>query len=195
VSRKPDPLTVIVLDDRLAARRGIGLMLLGEAAGMASATQVDAARTVRAHRDPDTPIVLHADLAESDAGLTDAVRRGPRGYVLESSPAARLSEALDVVAHGGSYFDPALHALLTAAVSPSRPAMLTVREHEILGLLAEGLTGQAIAGRLFLSPETVRTHIRNAVTRLGARTRVQAVAMMLESQHTGARPKVRAHAA
>jgi DNA-binding CsgD family transcriptional regulator len=58
-------------------------------------------------------------------------------------------------------------------------AQLSPREHEILALLSEGLTGRAIAGRLFLSPETVRTHVRNATTKLGAKTRVQAVAMLV----------------
>jgi DNA-binding CsgD family transcriptional regulator len=62
---------------------------------------------------------------------------------------------------------------------PPLPAPLSPREREILGLLAEGLTGREIARRLYLSPETVRTHIRNATTRLGAKTRVQAVAIML----------------
>jgi DNA-binding CsgD family transcriptional regulator len=56
---------------------------------------------------------------------------------------------------------------------------LTKREREILGLLAEGLSGAQIAGELVLSPETVRTHVRNAMTKLGASTRSQAVALAL----------------
>ena len=64
-------------------------------------------------------------------------------------------------------------------VDSSHLARLSPREQEILGLLSEGLTGQAIARRLFLSPETVRTHIRNATTKLGAKTRVHAVALMV----------------
>src|SRR6185436_6986948 len=64
----------------------------------------------------------------------------------------------------------------------SRVAQLSPREHEILALLSEGLTGRAIARRLFLSPETVRTHVRNATTKLGARTRVQAVAMLVRER-------------
>ncbi len=71
---------------------------------------------------------------------------------------------------------------------PPRPVRLSPREHEILGLLSEGLTGQAIAGRLFLSPETVRTHIRNATIKLGAKTRVHAVALMLLSRDLGSTP-------
>jgi len=61
----------------------------------------------------------------------------------------------------------------------SRP--LSAREREVLGYLAEGLSGAAIAERLVLSPETVRTHVRNAMEKLGASTRSQAVALALES--------------
>jgi DNA-binding CsgD family transcriptional regulator len=57
---------------------------------------------------------------------------------------------------------------------------LTKREREILGLLAEGLSGAQIAGELVLSPETVRTHVRNAMAKLGASTRSQAVALALK---------------
>ena len=68
----------------------------------------------------------------------------------------------------------------------SRLAQLSPREHEILALLSEGLTGRAIARRLFLSPETVRTHVRNATTKLGAKTRVQAVAMLVRERAVAA---------
>ena len=63
--------------------------------------------------------------------------------------------------------------------SGQRP--LSAREREVLGYLAEGLSGAAIAERLVLSPETVRTHVRNAMEKLGASTRSQAVALALES--------------
>jgi DNA-binding CsgD family transcriptional regulator len=62
---------------------------------------------------------------------------------------------------------------------------LSKREREVLGLLAEGLSGAAIASRLVLSPETVRTHVRNAMDKLGASTRSQAVALALESGQIG----------
>ena len=62
-------------------------------------------------------------------------------------------------------------------------AKLSPREREILLMLADGLTGKAIATRLSLSPETVRTHLRNAMTKLRARTRVQAVAMAVDGRH------------
>lgn len=61
----------------------------------------------------------------------------------------------------------------------------------MLGFLAEGLSGSAIAERLVLSPETVRTHVRNAMEKLGASTRSQAVALALESGAIGNAPDER----
>jgi DNA-binding CsgD family transcriptional regulator len=60
-----------------------------------------------------------------------------------------------------------------------RAGSLTKRERQILGLLAQGLSGADIATQLVLSPETVRTHVRNAMTKLGATTRSQAVVLAL----------------
>jgi DNA-binding CsgD family transcriptional regulator len=66
-----------------------------------------------------------------------------------------------------------------------RRQLLSEREREILGLLAEGLSGSEIAAQLVLSPETVRTHVRNAMTKLGASTRSQAVALALRGDEIG----------
>jgi PAS domain S-box-containing protein len=83
--------------------------------------------------------------------------------------------------------DPALAQAVRSAISdggirPRRTRTLSPREREILALLARGLTGEQIAERLVLSPETVRTHIRNAREKLGASTRVEAVTMALLSR-------------
>ena len=64
--------------------------------------------------------------------------------------------------------------------SPGAP--LSTREREILGLLAGGVSGAQIAESLVLSPETVRTHIRNAMAKLGATSRAQAVALAVKRQ-------------
>jgi DNA-binding CsgD family transcriptional regulator len=69
-------------------------------------------------------------------------------------------------------------------------APLTRREREILGLLAEGMSGAQIADKLVLSPETVRTHVRNAMAKLGASTRSQAVALALQRQEIAGEPPV-----
>ena len=68
----------------------------------------------------------------------------------------------------------------TSDAGRGRQASLTTREREILGLLATGLSGADIAARLVLSPETVRTHVRNAMAKLGASTRSQAVALAIQ---------------
>ena len=60
---------------------------------------------------------------------------------------------------------------------------LTVREREVLRLLADGLSNEEIGKRLFISAETVRTHLRKAMDKLGAETRTQAVAVALRDQH------------
>jgi DNA-binding CsgD family transcriptional regulator len=80
------------------------------------------------------------------------------------------------------------------SATPLRPSApggrpLSAREQEILSYLADGLSGAAIAQRLVLSPETVRTHVRNAMEKLGASTRSQAVALALESGVIGDPPR------
>jgi PAS domain S-box-containing protein len=80
--------------------------------------------------------------------------------------------------------DPDLASAVRAVVDGRRidgrkPRTLSPREREVLGMLARGLTGEQIAERLVLSPETIRTHIRNAREKLGANTRVEAVTMAL----------------
>lgn len=201
-----DELEVIVIDDHLAMRRGIELLLREAGFRIAGvAGTLDEARAVLSRRrfdvalldvklgeqssvglvedllreDPAVPIVLYTGFTGSDALLHEAVRAGARGFVLKTSPAPRLTDALRAVADGGTYVDPELAGQLTVDGEMQRLSALSSREREVLELLADGLNGQMIAERLFLSPETVRTHVRNATTKLGARTRVQAVAMVV----------------
>ena len=110
--------------------------------------------------------------------LSDALAAGARGYVMKGSPPEDLLRAIRTVAEGKAFVDPSLSpALLMSQVGPDAP--LSEREREILQLLAEGLTGEEVADRLFLSSETVKTHIRNAMAKLEANTRVHAVAIAL----------------
>ena len=81
----------------------------------------------------------------------------------------------DLVKRAEQY--PSASAALSAA---ERPAILTPRERQVFQLLARGLNGREIAEQLMLSPETVRTHVQNGVERLGAKTRVQAVAVAID---------------
>src|SRR3954465_14468712 len=88
--------------------------------------------------------------------------------------------AVDVV---GMADTPEPGRYLTVYVSrPRAGGRLSPREREVTGLLARGLSGEQIAERLFLSPETVRTHIRNAMERMHAHTRAQLVALALDNE-------------
>src|SRR3954453_21019348 len=69
-----------------------------------------------------------------------------------------------------------------ASAARRKSGSLTAREREVLGMLARGQSGAEIAERLVLSPETVRTHVRNAMAKLGASTRSQAVALALQQR-------------
>jgi DNA-binding NarL/FixJ family response regulator len=82
-------------------------------------------------------------------------------------------DGVEAVADGGFFMDSRAKDAI-AAVNGNGP-VLTGREREILQLTAEGLNLEGIAERLVLSPETVRTHMRNARRKLGARTRTEAV--------------------
>jgi DNA-binding NarL/FixJ family response regulator len=204
-----EELEVIVVDDHLAMRRGIELLLREAGFRVAGvAGTLDEARAVLSRRrfdvalidvqlgedssvglveellreDPSAPIVFYTGYTRSDSALHDAVRAGARGFVLKSSPPPRLTDALRAVAAGGTYVDPELAGQLAEGAELQRLGSLSARELEVLELLADGLNGQMIAERLFLSPETVRTHVRNATSKLGARTRVQAVALVVRGR-------------
>lgn len=112
--------------------------------------------------------------------LRDALDSGARGLALKAGAHQELAEAVRTIAAGGTYIDPRLSAQLAAASAPSGEAGgPSAREREILQLLAVGLTGEEVAERLVLSPTTVQTHVRNAMRKLGARTRVEAITLSL----------------
>jgi DNA-binding NarL/FixJ family response regulator len=115
----------------------------------------------------------------SDPNLLEAAyRAGARGLVAKPAGLPVLVDALREVWRGGRYFDSSFRQ--GNGDGSEGVKALSSRESEILGLLAEGLTGEQIAKRLVLSPETVRTHVRNAMEKLDAPTRTAAVVKALE---------------
>jgi DNA-binding NarL/FixJ family response regulator len=125
-----------------------------------------------------TKFVIYTGLSDPDL-LGAAFRSGARGLVAKPAGLPVLVDALREVWRGGRYFDPRF-----AKPSNGNGAAnaLSEREAEILAMLAGGLTGEEIAQRLVLSPETVRTHVRNAMGKLDARTRTEAVVKALERE-------------
>ncbi|MEA2398986.1 MAG: hypothetical protein QOK25_2542 [Thermoleophilaceae bacterium] len=106
--------------------------------------------------------------------LDEALSCGARGLVLKSADPSELRQAIREVGRGERHIAPAVGRLV-ARQRPNLGSALSKREREVLQLLAHGMTGEQASKHLALSPETVRTHVRNAMRRLGARTRVRAV--------------------
>ena len=110
--------------------------------------------------------------------LEEALSSGARGFTLKTSDAETTLRAVRAVAAGGTFVDPQVRMRLAEHVAgPER--VLTVREREVLGLLAEGRSVEDIAAELVLSTETIRTHVRNAMGKLGTRTRAHAIVVAL----------------
>lgn len=128
--------------------------------------------------DRDLRIVLYTGTVD-EAQLLDGMDAGAAGFALKTGDPEELQQAIVTVAEGGDYLDPRLTSLISRG-SEGRTQSLSPREREVLELLCEGLSGEEAAKRLLLSSETVRTHVRNAMSKLGAATRVHAVALALQ---------------
>jgi DNA-binding NarL/FixJ family response regulator len=138
--------------------------------------------TRRAQRStPDTSILLYTGYGDR-ALLTEALDAGVRGFVLKEAPMDDLLRAVQSVASGGTYVDPVLAGTLAASSIGNKLPELTQRERDVLRLLADGLANEEIGKRLYISAETVRTHVRKAMDKLDADTRTQAVARALRDR-------------
>jgi DNA-binding NarL/FixJ family response regulator len=145
---------------------------------------IEATRRITAGAaDGDRPRILMLTTFDLDEHVYDALGAGASGFLLKAVTADRLFDAVRVVAAGEALLAPAVtRRLITefarapAPVVP-RPAALTPRETEVLRLVAEGLSNLEIATRLVVSEETVKTHVRRVLAKLGLRDRTQAVVM------------------
>jgi DNA-binding NarL/FixJ family response regulator len=153
---------------------------------------VAAARRLTAEH-PGVAIVVLTTYAD-DSTVLDALRAGARSYLTKDADRRDIARALHAAAGGLTVFDPKVHATLLAAAAHgvpgagSRPQAagpelqaagppdgLTLRETEILGLIAHGLTNPEIAARLFLSNHTIKTHISRIFAKTGSRDRAAAI--------------------
>ena len=139
---------------------------------------------------PGVAVVILTTYAD-DESVLDALRAGARSYLTKDADRADIASALRAAAGGLSVLDARVQASLLAAATSAPPAAparapgrsspaplpdgLTQREAEILTLIAQGLTNPEIAGRLFLSNHTVKTHISRIFAKTGSRDRVAAI--------------------
>jgi DNA-binding NarL/FixJ family response regulator len=128
-----------------------------------------------------TAVILYTGYSDRTL-LVEALDAGVRGFVLKEAPLADLARAIEIVAKGGVYVDPVLAGVLASGEATEQLSMLTQREREVLRLLADGMRNEEIGRRLHIAAETARAHIRNAMRKLDADTRTEAVATALRQQ-------------
>ncbi len=206
---------VVLADDQDLVREGLRVML--EARGIrvvAEATDgLEAVAAVSEHR-PDvvlmdirmptmdgiaaTAAIVSADALarvlilttyDLDEYVYRALQAGAGGFLLKTTKADRLAEAVRVVAAGEALLDPALTKRLieqhlsrppTAASKERGLDRLTDREREVLVLVARGLSNDEVRATLVLSEATVKSHVNRILAKLGLRTRVQLVVLAYE---------------
>lgn len=161
---RPD---VILLDIRLPDMSGL-----------------DVCRKIR-ERFPTVHAVM-LTVYEDEHYVFEALRAGARGYLLKKVTDDELTRVLKSVCAGEIIVDPSLAgqmALRSANGVPgsSGQVRLTAREREVLAAMADGLSNAAIAGHLHISEETVKTHVKSLLRKLGALDRTQAVSLALRS--------------
>jgi DNA-binding NarL/FixJ family response regulator len=127
-------------------------------------------------RVPDTAVLVFTAYSERSL-LARGLESGARGYILKEAPHETLLRAIEKVAAGETFIDPSL--MPTFVSGRDGGEILTQREREILQLLADGLSNAEVARRLYISQETVKSHVRHILAKLEADTRTQAVAIAL----------------
>jgi DNA-binding NarL/FixJ family response regulator len=149
---------------------------------------VEATRLINAAH-PGTRVVVLTTYADDDS-IFAALEAGAMGYLTKDAGAREIVQAIRTVHAGDALLDPAVQARVLRQLrgadgagdggvaprsAPALPDGLTAREAEVLGLIAQGLNNQEIAQRLVVSEATVKTHINNLFSKIGARDRAQAV--------------------
>jgi DNA-binding NarL/FixJ family response regulator len=135
------------------------------------------------------PVLILTTFNE-DRAVYEALRAGASGFLLKNAAPRALADAVRAVAAGRAWLDPAVARLLldefAGRPDPSLPApaelrSLTIRETEVLVLIAHGLSNAAIAAHLVLSEATVKTHVGRILMKLGLHDRAQAVTVAYKS--------------
>ncbi len=194
---------VLLADDHSVVREGLRMFLgrdpelavVGEAADGVEAVQLarqlqpdvvlmdllmpvmDGVAATAAIRDelPATEVIALTSVLESDS-VVNAVKAGAIGYLLKDTQAAELRRAIKAAAAGQIQLSPqAVTYLVHEMRVPDMPETLTERETEVLRLLARGQSNKEIARNLQVAEDTVKTHVRHILVKLGVQSRTQAV--------------------
>lgn len=204
------PIRVMLVDDHTMVRRGLAtflkvfddLQLVGEAENGEAAIQIcaevlpdvilmdmalpvmDGATATRAIRQkfPQVQIIVLTSFKEGEL-IRNALEAGAIGYLLKDVSADDLVRAIRAAHFGRSTLSPeAAQALVETTNQPPAPGLnLTEREREVLTLMIEGLNNTQIAGRLSVSPSTIKSHVSNILAKLGVASRTEAVTLALRN--------------
>lgn len=204
------PIRVMLVDDHTMVRRGLAtflkvfddLQLAGEAESGEEAIQLcaevrpdvilmdmvmpemDGAATTRAIRQqfPQVQIIALSSFKEGKL-IKNALEAGAIGYLLKDVSADDLARAIRSAHAGRATLSPeAAQSLVETANLPPTPGLdLTEREREVLTLMIEGLNNVQIAGRLTVSPSTIKSHVSNILSKLGVASRTEAVTLALRT--------------
>ena len=199
---------VLIVDDHSVVRQGLQMFLaldpelevVGEAANGAEALhlahqlkpdvvlmdllmpEIDGVAATEAIRRelPDTEVIALTSVLE-DKAIFDAIRVGAIGYLLKDTEGGKLCEAIKAAAAGQVQLSPQVAARLIREVrAPESTETLTERETEVLRALARGLSNKEIAGALFITEKTVKTHVSNILSKLNLPSRTRAALYALK---------------
>ncbi|MCS4275177.1 DNA-binding NarL/FixJ family response regulator [Mycetocola sp. BIGb0189] len=147
--------------------------------------------TTPSHGDPYTPLVMVLTTFDIDEYVHDALRAGASGFLLKDATPEDLVQAVRIVASGDALIAPRVMKRLIESFTagpgpaPARRAVelngLTDREREVLVLVGTGLSNTEIASALFISEQTVKTHVSKIFSKLHLRDRVQAVVLAYDT--------------
>jgi NarL family two-component system response regulator LiaR len=205
------PIRVMLVDDHMMVRRGLAtflkvfddLQLVGEAENGTAAIQLcgevlpdvvlmdmfmpdmDGATATRAIRQqfPQVQVIALTSFKEGEL-IKKALEAGAIAYLLKDVSADDLVRAIRAAHAGRATLSPeAAQALVETANQPPMKGLdLTEREREVLALMVEGLNNTQIAGRLTVSPSTIKSHVSNVLSKLGVVSRTEAVTLALRNR-------------
>ncbi|HKI53828.1 MAG TPA: response regulator transcription factor [Anaerolineales bacterium] len=206
-----EPIRLMIVDDHTMVRRGLAtilkvfddLQLVGEAESGEAAIQLcaevlpdvilmdmslpgmDGAMATRAIRKklPQIQVIVLTSYKDGKL-IKQALEAGAIGYLLKDVSADDLVQAIRSAHAGRATLSPeAAQSLVETANLPPTPGQdLTEREREVLALMIEGLNNVQIAGRLTVSPSTIKSHVSNILSKLGVASRTEAVTLALRNQ-------------